>query len=275
LSQEGLAKTLAEPTLVALSGQEAEFHAGGEVPILSSSSMGQVNVEYKKFGVQLSFTPTVLSERTLSLKLGIEVSEIDASAGVVLAGFQVPGFKNRSSDTTLRLKDGQSFAIAGLLSDEMRAVSSKIPVLGSLPILGLLFSSKSYQRNETELLMVVTAHLVKPLTPSEVPAIPGEDEFNDPNDFELFLLGIIESEQDQPDEKNKTEASVSERQFSKRNSLIDIASELNTEPTQKNHSLTQTPEQPGSPSTTPAPPTQNDKPSTLEGPLGPLGFVRS
>jgi pilus assembly protein CpaC len=194
LSQEGLAKVLAEPTLVALSGQDAKFHAGGEVPILIGQQLGQVSVNFKKFGVLLTFNPTVLGERTMSLKLGIEVSEPDPSSGVSLAGFTIPGFKTRSSDTTIRLRDGQSFAIAGLLSDSTRSLNSKVPGLGDLPILGSLFRSTAYQREETELLMVVTAHLVKPLQPGDVPLLPGEDEYNDPNDFELFLLGKMSSD---------------------------------------------------------------------------------
>jgi pilus assembly protein CpaC len=124
LSQEGLAKVLAEPTLVALSGQDAHFHAGGEVPILIARDLGNVSVTFKKFGVLLNFTPTVLGERTMSLKLGLEVSEPDPATGVTLGGFVVPGFKTRSSDTTIRLKDGQSFAIAGLLSDQSRNLIS-------------------------------------------------------------------------------------------------------------------------------------------------------
>jgi pilus assembly protein CpaC len=195
LSQQGLAKVLAEPTLVSLSGQDAEFHAGGEVPILIARDLGSVGIEYKKFGVLLKFNPTVLGERTMSLKLALEVSEPDPSAGVTLGGYRVPGFRTRSSETTVRLRDGQSFAIAGLLSDQSRNLVSKIPVLGDLPILGALFRSTNYQHEETELLMVVTAHLVKPLEPGDVPLLPGEDEYNDPNDFELFLLGKISSDQ--------------------------------------------------------------------------------
>jgi pilus assembly protein CpaC len=194
LSQQGLAKVLAEPTLVSLSGQEAEFHAGGEVPILIARELGTVSVNYKKFGVLLKFNPTVLGERTMSLKLSLEVSEPDPSAGVSLGGYTVPGFRTRSSETTVRLRDGQSFAIAGLLSDQSRNLVSKVPGLGDLPILGALFRSTNYQREETELLMVVTAHLVKPLQPGDVPLLPGEDEYNDPNDFELFLLGKISSD---------------------------------------------------------------------------------
>lgn len=195
LSQEGLAKVLAEPTLVSLSGQDAEFHAGGEVPILIARELGSVSVDYKKFGVLLKFNPTVLGERTMSLKLSLEVSEPDPTAGVTLGGYTVPGFRTRSSETTVRLRDGQSFAIAGLLSEHSRNLISKVAGLGDLPILGALFRSTNYQREETELLMVVTAHLVKPLQPGEVPLLPGEDEFNDPNDFELFLLGKLSSDQ--------------------------------------------------------------------------------
>ena len=189
LSQQGLAKVLAEPTLVALSGQDATFHAGGEVPILVARSLGNTSVNFKRFGVLLKFTPTVLGQQTMSLKLGLEVSEPDVTAGVVLGGFTIPGFRTRSSETTVRLRDGQSFAIAGLLSDATRHTVSKVPWLGDLPILGALFRSTNYQRNESELLMVVTAHLVKPLQPGEVPNMPGDDEYNDPNDFELFVLG--------------------------------------------------------------------------------------
>ena len=194
LSQEGLAKVLAEPTLVSLSGQEASFHAGGEVPILIARQLGEVSVEYKKFGVRLQFTPTVLGDRNISLKLAVEVSEPDATAGVTIGGFNIPGFKVRASDTTVRLRDGQSFAVAGLLSDSVRSTVDKIPVLGDIPILGALFRSTAFQREETELLVVVRARLVRPIDSDQVPLLPGEDELTDPTDFELFLLGRIEPE---------------------------------------------------------------------------------
>jgi pilus assembly protein CpaC len=271
LSQEGLAKVLAEPTLVALSGQKAEFHAGGEVPILIGGGLGQASVEYKKFGVRLNFTPTVLSERTLSLKLGIEVSELDGSSSVLLAGFEVPGFKTRASDTTVRLKDGQSFAIAGLLSDSMRSVVSKVPLLGDLPILGALFSSKSYQRNETELLMVVTAHLVKPLTPNEVPLMPGEDEYNDPSDFELFLLGVtgsdkVEARDEQKDERPEPTAAEQEP--------VSSVSSGQEKESPKGELRVIEPEKKRSPRGAPRAKPRTSEQDNLEGPLGPIGFVR-
>lgn len=192
LSQEGLAKMLAEPTLVALSGQSASFHAGGEVPILIARQLGEVSVEYKKFGVKLDFTPTVLGERTLGLELAVEVSEPDATAGATIGGFNIPGFRTRASSTTIRLEDGQSFAIAGLLSDSVRSTVDKVPVLGDIPVLGMLFRSTAFQRQETELMVVVRARLVRPLAADQVPLLPGEDELADPTDFELFLLGRIE-----------------------------------------------------------------------------------
>ncbi|MFH1130751.1 MAG: type II and III secretion system protein family protein, partial [Pseudomonadota bacterium] len=212
LAQEGLAKMLAEPTLVALSGQDASFHAGGELPILISQQLGQVSVQYKKFGVMLKFVPTVLGERTINLKIAAEVSEPDASVGVVLSGFQIPGFKTRSADATVRLRDGQSFAIAGLLSDDIRSTVKKVPLLGEVPVLGALFRSTAFQREETELLVVVKAHLVQPLKPEEVAPLPGEDEINDPDDFTLFMLGWIDGSKKESVEDEQDTEKTNEKQ---------------------------------------------------------------
>ena len=189
LESTGLAKLLAEPTLVAMSGQEARFLAGGEFPIPYSTGLGAVTVQWKKFGIMLAFTPTVISDGILNLKLATEVSDVDATRSVTIGGFSIPGMTSRQSDTTVRLADGQSFAIAGLLSSRMRSQIDKIPLLGDLPILGALFRSTEYSRDESELLVVVTAHLARPMAPHDVPRLPTEDEQNDPNDFELFLLG--------------------------------------------------------------------------------------
>jgi pilus assembly protein CpaC len=189
LESTGMAKLLAEPTLVALSGQEARFLAGGEFPIPMSTGLGATAVQWKKFGIMLSFTPTVVGDGLLNLKLATEVSDVDASRSVTVGGFSIPGVTSRQSETTVRLADGQSFAIAGLMSSRMRQQIDKIPLLGDLPILGALFRSIEYSRDESELLVVVTAHLARPLAPHQVPRLPTEDEMNDPNDFELFLLG--------------------------------------------------------------------------------------
>jgi pilus assembly protein CpaC len=189
LEQSGLAKMLAEPTLVALSGQEAKFLVGGEFPIPMSTSLGAISVLWKKFGIILNFTPTVIADGALHLKLSTEVSDVDPTRSVTIGGISIPGLTSRQSETTVRLADGQSFAIAGLLSDKVQSTISKIPLLGDLPILGALFRSVSYQRNETELLVVVTAHLAKPVAPHDAPHLPTENELNDPNDIQLFLFG--------------------------------------------------------------------------------------
>ena len=207
LAREGLAKVLAEPTLVAMSGQEAEFHAGGELPVITAQALGQTNVEFKKFGIRLKFKPTVLGQKNITLKLFVEVSEPDVTSGVTFSGINIPAFKTRSSETTVRLKDGQSFAVAGLISDDTRQVSRKVPLLGDLPVLGALFRSTSFQREETELLVVVTARLVRPLTENEIPLMPGEDEITDPSDFELFMLGGIKSEKRKKESRRATPAS--------------------------------------------------------------------
>ncbi|MBC8134218.1 MAG: type II and III secretion system protein family protein [Deltaproteobacteria bacterium] len=198
LESTGLAKLLAEPTLVAMSGQEARFLAGGEFPIPMSGGLGAVTVQWKKFGIMLSFTPTVVGDGLLNLKLATEVSDIDASRSVTIGGFTVPGLTSRQSETTVRLSDGQSFAIAGLMSSRMRSQIDKIPLLGDLPILGALFRSISFSRDESELLVIVTAHLARPMAPHEVPRLPTEDEQNDPNDFQLFLLGSQGSDNPAP-----------------------------------------------------------------------------
>jgi pilus assembly protein CpaC len=190
LSRKGYSRTLAEPTLVALNGKKAQFLAGGEFPIPLPQSLGQIAVEYRKFGIQLSFTPTVVG-KDIQLNLAMTVSDVDQSLGVRLASTTVPGLTSRHSQTTIRLRDGQSFVIAGLLSDKVRSAVDKVPFLGDVPILGTLFRSSSYRRDETELLVVVTANLVRPL--NKRPTLPGEFSTSDPSDLELFLLGKHES----------------------------------------------------------------------------------
>jgi pilus assembly protein CpaC len=190
LESSGLAKVLAEPTLVALSGQEAKFLAGGEFAVPFSTTFGQTSVTWKKFGIILNFTPSVLEGKTIHLKLATEVSDVDPARGVTIGGYFVPGLTTRQSETTVRLGDGQSFAIAGLLSNRIRSQIDKVPLLGDLPILGALFRSVDYRRDESELLIVITARLARPLAPHEVPPLPTDDELNDPNDFQLFLLGL-------------------------------------------------------------------------------------
>ncbi|HET6149882.1 MAG TPA: type II and III secretion system protein family protein [Polyangia bacterium] len=189
LESNGLAKMLAEPTLVAMSGQEAKFLAGGEFPVPVSTGLGGIGIQWKKFGIILNFTPTVVSDGILHLKLATEVSDIDPSRSIQIGGFTIPALISRQSETTVRLSDGQSFAIAGLLSNQTRSQIDKVPLLGDIPILGMLFRSVQFRRAESELLVVITARLTKPVAPHELPRLPTDEELNDPNDFELFLLG--------------------------------------------------------------------------------------
>lgn len=197
LEQNNLAKTLAEPTLVAMSGQAASFHAGGEIPIPLSSTFGSVSVDWKKFGIKLDFTPTVISD-AIHMRLRAEVSDLDPTTAVTLGGTTIPGLTTRSSETTVRLGDGQSFAVAGLLSDRVRSQVARMPFLGSIPILGVLFRSQAYQREETELLVVVTSRLARPMSPHEVPALPTDHEVNDPGDLSWYLTGSEGSAVDVP-----------------------------------------------------------------------------
>ncbi|MGF6902251.1 type II and III secretion system protein family protein [Paraburkholderia sp. GAS348] len=169
LSQEGLLTVLAEPNLVALSGQTASFLAGGEFPIpIAQTNNGSVTVEFKQFGVKLDFTPTVINEHRISLKVRPEVSQIDTTASVTTNGITVPGLSVRRADTTVELASGQSFAIGGLLQTNTTDIVSQVPGLGSIPILGKLFSSTNYLNNKTELVIIVTPYLVEPTDPARL-----------------------------------------------------------------------------------------------------------
>lgn len=192
LKQQGLGRVLAEPNLVTTSGQEASFLAGGEFPIPVPSGLGTVSIEYKKFGVGLIFTPTVLDNNKISLRINPEVSELDFSSQttVVVQGFIVPALRVRRTNTQVEMKDGQTLAIAGLLSDQYRTVVNKYPLIGDLPVLGTLFRSKNFQKSETELVILVTPHLVKnqPPGPHRLPT----DKYVEPDDTEFYLTDRLE-----------------------------------------------------------------------------------
>jgi pilus assembly protein CpaC len=190
LTQSSLSRTLAEPILVAMSGQEASFLAGGEIPFQVTTGLGTSNVQFKPYGVELKFNPTVLENDTIQLQTTVSMSAPDSSESVQ----GTIGFKRRATSTTVRMRDGQSFAISGMLTDEMSNVVREVPGLGSLPILGVLFKSKAYERQETELIVVVTARLVDPLEAEDMPPLPGEDMLSDPNDVQLFLLNVDETD---------------------------------------------------------------------------------
>jgi pilus assembly protein CpaC len=192
--ERGLARVLAKPTLLARSGQTASFLAGGEVPIpvAQGGAFGSITIEYKDFGVGVEFAPTVLGPDRIFLEVSPEVSEPDFSLATVSANAIVPGFVTRRAATSVELADGQSFAIAGLLSDQVNSAVEKYPVLGDIPVLGALFRSVQFQRNETELVMIVTPRVVKPLPAGQL-HLP-TDAYVAPNDFELYMLGALESQ---------------------------------------------------------------------------------
>jgi pilus assembly protein CpaC len=189
-----LAKVLAKPTLMSRSGQTASVLVGGEIPIpiAQGGAFGSITVLFKAFGIAVEFTPTVLSPDRIHLEVAPEVSEPDFTVGTQVAGFTTPGFVTRRASTSVELGDGQSFAIAGLLKDNTTEFVEKYPVLGDIPVLGALFRSSQYQRQETELVIIVTPRLVRPL-PSGPPPLP-TDHFVNPNAFEFFLLGALEGQ---------------------------------------------------------------------------------
>ena len=191
LEQQGAARSLAEPNLVALSGDTASFLAGGEFPVPVPGTLGTVTIDYKKYGVGLSFTPTVLNGGLINLKIEPEVSTLDTSHPVQVAGISVPPLIMRRASTTLELRDGQSFMLGGLLQNTGTNDLDQLPWLGDVPVLGALFRSTQYQKNETDLVIVVTPHIIRPLTPTD-PIHTPLDGTLPPNDIDLFLMGKTE-----------------------------------------------------------------------------------
>ncbi|HKJ30570.1 MAG TPA: type II and III secretion system protein family protein [Balneolales bacterium] len=189
LKGNGLVKILAEPNLIALSGQTANFLAGGEFPIPSIDQFGNIGVDFKPYGVELAFTPTVLSEKRIAIKVEPIVSELDYNVATQIGASTVPGLLARRASTMVEMADGQSFAIAGILKESTRDNVDKYPVLGDIPVLGALFSSKAYQNDETELVIIVTPHIVKPLNMAEQ-TLP-TDFYIHPDDAEFYLWGIF------------------------------------------------------------------------------------
>ncbi|MDX8496395.1 type II and III secretion system protein family protein [Mesorhizobium sp. VK22B] len=190
LEQKGVVRLLAEPNLTTLSGELASFNAGGEVPVRSVNSQGEVEIQFKQFGVNLNFTPVVLDDGKIHIKLAPEVSDL---TGFTPAGD--PIFTNRKLQTTVDLRDGQSFAVGGLLSSKNTRLQEQVPWLGQVPIIGALFHNSSTQKEETELVVIVTPHLVRPVKPGEQLATPF-DKTKPANDPELFLLGQLEVSKD-------------------------------------------------------------------------------
>ena len=188
LQQQGALRALAEPNLIAMNGQEASFLAGGEYPVpvvQASGDRSNVTIIFKEYGVRLNFKPTIIDEDHIRLELEPEVSTLDFANGVKFEGFSIPALRTRRARTGIELRDGQSFALAGLLDNNEMQTLSKVPGIGDIPILGNLFRSKTFQRNESELMFIVTAQLVKPVNRDELPAIPNVDNLKNGS-----LLGV-------------------------------------------------------------------------------------
>ncbi|MFH1312006.1 MAG: pilus assembly protein N-terminal domain-containing protein [Candidatus Eisenbacteria bacterium] len=172
LEQEGMLSTLARPNLIALSGADASFLAGGEIPVpIISGTSNQVTIAYKEYGIKLNFTPTVLDSELVNIKVKTEVSTLDYENGVVLSGFAIPALISNKAHTTVEMRDGETFIIGGMILNEVARGVSRIPILGHIPVLGYLFSSHRYQNKETELMILISPHIVQAMRPEEVPEI--------------------------------------------------------------------------------------------------------
>ncbi len=208
MADNALLAVLAEPNLVAISGETATFLAGGEFPIPVPQGNQQVTIEFREFGVRMNFTPVVKGQQVIRLRVAPEVSELDTSVAIQIEGFVVPGLTTRSIETTVELASGQTIAIAGLLSEQTRGMTSRVPGLGDLPILGALFRSVNFRRSMTELVIFVTPEIVAPLDAHQMVRLPMEGRI-DPNAFDLYALGLLDGA-DPKDNQNGSEASADE-----------------------------------------------------------------
>jgi pilus assembly protein CpaC len=199
----GQVTTLASPNLTALSGETATFLAGGEIPIPVSQGLGAVSVEYKQYGVSLAFTPTVMSDGRISIRVRPEVSQLSAAGAVSIGGVQIPALTTRRAETSVELGSGESFMIAGLMQNSHDNSIDKAPGLGDVPILGALFRSNAFQRNETELVIVITPYLVKPVNANQI-VLP-TDGYQAPDDLQRLIGGQLSGSTDKPKPKPSME----------------------------------------------------------------------
>lgn len=191
LADNSLLRIMAEPTLTAISGETATFLAGGEFPIPVPQGNQQITIEFREFGIRLNFTPVVLGHQRIRLRVAPEVSELDFTTAVQIEGFVVPGLTTRSTETTVELASGETIAIAGLLSDRVRGIGSRLPGAGDIPIIGSLFRSVQFERSLTELIILVTPEIVAPIDAHQRIPLPGEN-LKIPDDRELYILGLLE-----------------------------------------------------------------------------------
>lgn len=210
LERKGVVKTLAEPNLIAMSGETASFLAGGEFPIPvgheTTSGTDRITIEFKEFGVRLAFTPTVVGDGTINLVVEPEVSAIDPSNSIELQGLKIPALTTRRAHTTVDLRHGESFAIAGLIRSNFSDSVDQVPAFGDIPVLGALFRSTAFQREETELVIIVTPYLVRPALAGQLRT--PTDRFVPPREIDLFLHGRVEGRKPLPGEATSPGASM-------------------------------------------------------------------
>jgi pilus assembly protein CpaC len=213
----GLAKVLAEPTLTAVSGQEARFIAGGEFPIPVAQELGQVTIEYKEFGVGVKFLPVVLDSGLISLQVNVDVSELSNVNAAILdvpttnQSFIIPSLTKRAATTSVEVQSGQTIGIAGLISEGLRESVNRFPGLGEVPVFGTLFRSQEFLREETELVIFVTPRLAQPMDPESI-RLPTE-AFVEPTDLEFYLLGKLEGSQPTDNQPDTPQGGGTERGF--------------------------------------------------------------
>lgn len=220
LDSFGVAKIKAKPTLVALSGQSAEFHSGGSQPIPVPNAQGTPSIKFRDFGVGLKVVPTVLSGDVIDLQIGVSMSALDYANSIQLFGSTIPGFRERRVNTHVRMASGMTFAVAGLLEENQTSTRSQAPGLGAIPIIGSFFRNVSRQQTETEMMVYVTPHLVRPMGAEEIPPLPYGLEENNPNDLSLFFMGRVErapkKDKDGKKKKKKDQSSPEESPASPR-----------------------------------------------------------
>jgi pilus assembly protein CpaC len=192
LRQDNLAKIMAEPTLVTISGRPAYFNVGGEFPVPVPQSLGTISIDFKKYGTQLDFVPVVLGHGRIRLEVRPRITELDPSRSITVAGTTVPGLRSREVETGVELQAGQSLAIAGLVQHRVEAINRGLPWLSDLPVVGALFRNVREESNEVELLIMVTPELVDAMDPQDVPPCGPGMETRSPNDCELYLKGFLE-----------------------------------------------------------------------------------
>lgn len=207
LKTNGLVKTLAEPNLTAISGETASFLAGGEFPVPVPQDGGVITVSFKKFGVGLAFTPTILDNGRINLKVAPEVSQLSSAGSIQIQGVSVPSLTTRRASTTIELGSGQSFALAGLLQNNLSKDISKVPGIGEVPVLGKLFTSENFRKDETELVILVTAYIVEPFNTQNAntgqPPVPPAPQNSERNVTRLFLGGNAKKEQEQKPQESR------------------------------------------------------------------------